>query len=138
MTKAEKLAAAAAKQPMITNPVETGTNVITKEEYTELAQFVFAQVVNILSKSYGPYGSMSLICRAGERFSTKDGWRILQHVQMDNNIYYQAVHRMFFEVCEQMNDTVGDGTTTVILMARRMYDHLTQVLDDIDMMDLPP
>lgn len=137
-SKAEIYQEAAIKHPMITNPVETGMNVVTKEEYTELAKFVFNQIVNVLSKSYGPYGSMSLINRASMRFSTKDGWRILMHTTFDHNVYYQAIHRMIFEICEQMNDTVGDGTTTVILMANRIYEELIKTLPKIDDMDLPP
>ena len=137
-TKNEIIAEAAAKHPIIANPIASGMNVVTKEEYTELAQFVFQQVVSVLSKSYGPYGSMSLINRSGYRFSTKDGWRILMYIAFDNNQYYQAIHRMIFDVCEQMNDTVGDGTTTVILIANRIYQALINSMDEIDKMDLPP
>lgn len=137
-SKNEIITEAAAMHPVVANPIATGMNVVTKEEYTQLAQFVFQRVVDVLSKSYGPYGSMTLINRAGYRFSTKDGWRILMYTVFDNNQYYQAIHRMIFEVCEQMNDTVGDGTTTVILIANRIYEKLVDVMDEIDEMDLPP
>lgn len=137
-SKSEILAAAAAEHPVITNPTATGMNVLTKEEYTNLAKFVFHQIVDVLSKSYGPYGSMTLINRSGYRFSTKDGWRILMYTVFNHNPYYEAIHRMIFEVCEQMNDTVGDGTTTVILMANRIYEQLINDMDNIEEMDLPP
>lgn len=137
-TKQGIIAKAAIMHPIISNPTVTGMNVVTKEEYTSLAKFVFQRVVDVLSKSYGPYGSMTLINRAGYRFSTKDGWRILMYTVFDGNPYYQAIHRMIFEVCEQMNDTVGDGTTTVILLANRMYECLIDHMDEIETMDLPP
>lgn len=137
-SKNEIIAEAAAQHPIIANPLASGMNVVTKEEYTNLAKFVFNQVVDVLSKSYGPYGSMTLINRSGYRFSTKDGWRILMYTVFDNNQYYQAIHRMIFDVCEQMNDTVGDGTTTVILIANRIYQALIDSMDEIDAMDLPP
>lgn len=138
MTKNEIITAAAAEHPIIANPIASGMNVVTKEEYTNLAKFVFGQIVDVLSKSYGPYGSMTLINRSGYRFSTKDGWRILMYTMFTNNQYYQAIHRMIFDVCEQMNDTVGDGTTTVVLIANRIYQALIDSMDEINDMDLPP
>lgn len=132
------LTEAAKKHPLILNPTATGSNVVTKEEYTELARFVFKQVVDILSKSYGPYGSMALINRMGMRFSTKDGWRILMHTYFKGNIYYDAIHHMIFDVCEQMNNAVGDGTTTVVLIANRIYECLVERMHEIEAMDLPP
>lgn len=137
-SKAESLQQAAAKQPLIINPIETGMNVVTKQEYTDLAKYVFGNIVDVLSKSYGPYGSMSLINRSGYRFSTKDGWRILLYTKFDTNPYYQAIRQMIFDVCEQMNDRVGDGTTTVILIANRIYQALLDSEVDLDDQDLPP
>ena len=137
-SKSEILSEAARMHPVITNPTATGMNVVTKEEYTELATFVFGRIVDVLSKSYGPYGSMTLINRAGRRFSTKDGWRILMHTQFESDRYYHAIRQMIFEVCSQMNNTVGDGTTTVILIANRIYQELVRYKDEMDALDLPP
>lgn len=137
-SKAEVLQHAVIKQPMITNPIETGMNVITKQEYSDLARYVFGNIVDVLSKSYGPYGSMSLINRSGYRFSTKDGWRILLYTKFDTNHYYQAIRQMIFDICEQMNDRVGDGTTTVILIANRIYQELLNSEVDLNDQDLPP
>jgi len=104
--------------PVLNEHVLTGLNLITKEEYSNLVNFVFNKIANILEKSYGPFGSHTIINKANYQFATKDGYRILMHTLFEGDKFYRIIHKQLFDVCEKLNNRVGDGTTTVILLSR--------------------
>lgn len=94
-----------------------------RENYTEDAAKVFAIVANIVQKSLGPYGANTVIEKNGVHRFTKDGWSILKEIIFRDH-FGRSIHQLIFEICSQVVVKVGDGSTSSIIAASRLYENL--------------
>jgi chaperonin GroEL len=79
--------------------------------------------VSILSKAvkvtFGPKGKMALIRKNQEVISTKDGVTVAKEIFLQNS-FANTGACLLKDAAIKMQETVGDGSTTVIILAEKM------------------
>lgn len=95
-------------------------NIIPQEDFEELVQEVFGVISENITKSLGPLGSSATIFDGTIVEATKDGYHILDKYIFHNR-YKKMVYNLIKTPCTKMNNTVGDGTTTVIALTNELY-----------------
>jgi len=74
------------------------------------------KLADIVSVTYGPYGRNCILDRLAGLLSTRDGATIARDVILSDQIENQGA-AFLKDACIQVNNTVGDGTTTTVLLA---------------------
>lgn len=99
---------------------EKNINVIPKEAFEKALSSTFQTISENISKSLGPLGSSATILDGLRPEATKDGFAILKNYRFTNRY-----KRMFFNLiktpCERLNNSVGDGTTTSIVLTNYLF-----------------
>lgn len=103
------------------NPSEPITNTLTKEEFENRVKMVFKTLEDVLSKSFGPYGSNTFIGDYPFVTTTKDGWSIMKNLLFADPMD-RLVAGLAKDICGRLNNTVGDGTTSAIIATNSMYE----------------
>lgn len=101
------------------------SNVVEKEALRRIQSETLAIIADTLLKSFGPYGSNSIIGKDGalSRY-TKDGHTILSHLQFADPIA-KAVHADIEEETLAQAKKVGDSTTSITLLSSVIFDALS-------------
>lgn len=101
------------------------SNVINHKHLSDLYMSILDDLSNILVRSYGPYGSNSLIQKGPDTFPiyTKDGHTILSNVKY-HNIVERTITSNILSITEYIVKHVGDGTTSAVLLSRNILDGL--------------
>lgn len=100
---------------------EPCVNVITKEQLEERIKKVFDIIWDKLSKSFGPGGAGTFISIYPNYYNTKDGFTIMKNIAFDKKID-QVISDMVMTICNRLNFTVGDGTTTATIATKSTYE----------------
>lgn len=100
---------------------EPRINIISKEKFEERVSEVFNILWEKLSKSFGPGGAGTFISRFPEYYTTKDGFTIMKNIAFDKKLD-QVISNMVRAICDRLNFTVGDGTTTAVIATKSTYD----------------
>lgn len=95
-------------------------NIIPQEEFEGLVHEVFNVIASNLSKSLGPLGSSATILDGMMTEATKDGHAILMKYRFHNR-YKKMIYNLIKAPCIRMNNTVGDGTTTAIVLTNALF-----------------
>ena len=110
-----------------TGPVEynryslyRNVNVMPQIEFKQLVRDTFQTLTETLRLTYGPYGSHIMITEGLDRISTKDGYHVFRAMDFTNS-YKKEVYTNILEICDRVNHMVGDGTTSCILLAEKMF-----------------
>lgn len=108
-------------------------NVISKEEFEYRVEKVFELLWKTLSKSFGPYGSSTLIYNYPFSHVTKDGFTIMKNTSMNTSetLLDQSIADMASDICGRLNYTVGDGTTSSIIATNSIYQKYRSMKDDL-------
>lgn len=96
--------------------VKAGMNIVSGEEYKEAFVGVSHAAADVLKKTLGPYGHTTVIDDGINRYSTKDGWSLVQRISFGDPLYntmYGFIKKISFSLVTR----VGDGTTTAIVAA---------------------
>ena len=91
-------------------------NIVTGDEYKEAFVGVSHAAADVLKKTLGPYGHTTVIDDGINRYSTKDGWSLVQRISFGDPLYntmYGFIKKISFSLVTR----VGDGTTTAIVAA---------------------
>jgi len=99
---------------------KTQSNIIPQEEFEGLIGEVFGVISDNLSKSLGPLGSSATILDGMMTEATKDGHAILMKYCFHNR-YKKMIYNLIKAPCIRMNNTVGDGTTTAIVLTNALF-----------------
>lgn len=101
------------------------SNVVEKEALRHIQSDTLAVISDALLKSFGPYGSNSIIGKDGalSRY-TKDGHTILSNLQFVDPIA-KAVHADIEEETLAQAKKVGDSTTSITLLSSAIFDALS-------------
>ena len=101
--------------------MEMLSNVLNNDTLKTIYMKVLNDLSKILSKSYGPYGSNTLIQKGANAFPiyTKDGHTILQNVKYINMIE-RTITSNILSITEYIVRHVGDGTTSAVLLSREI------------------
>lgn len=107
----------------VTFDFEPEINVISKEDLEERIGKVFHLLWQKLSKSFGPYGSQTIICNFPYKHVTKDGYTIFKSLVMNVQHSYidQIITDMVGDICGRLNYSVGDGTTSAVIATNSIY-----------------
>lgn len=96
-------------------------NLIPQEEFEDLIKEVFGVIADNMKKSLGPLGSSATILDGMMTEATKDGYSILNKYRFHNR-YKKMIYNLIKTPCTTMNNTVGDGTTTAIVLANAIFE----------------
>lgn len=95
-------------------------NVITSELFDERVKKVFQLLGDTLSKSFGPYGANTFISNYPHIHTTKDGYSIMKNLTF-STLLDRIISDLASGICNRLNATVGDGTTTSIVATNAIY-----------------
>ena len=101
---------------------EKNINIIPKKEFSELIEEVFSTISENLGKSLGPLGSNTTIFDGLYTSATKDGYSILKSMKF-RNIYKNMIYNLIKVPCTRLNNQVGDGTTSVVVLTSLMHSY---------------
>lgn len=84
---------------------------------------VFSKTAEALAKSYGPYGSSTIISNYPFNHVTKDGFSIMKMISFSKevNMIDDCIKNLIEAPCSRLNFSVGDGTTTAIIAVNSIY-----------------
>ena len=102
-------------------------NVIPETEFKQLVEDTFQTITETLRVTYGPYGRQIMISQLNDNISTKDGYRVFNALRFTNN-YKHKVYLNIQAICERVNHMVGDGTTSCVLLAEKMFNAVNSVI----------
>ena len=77
------------------------------------------QMARAVSVTYGPGGRTCILQRMSGMLATKDGVTVAREVQLTDSLENQGC-QILKEACIKVNNEVGDGTTTVAVLASAM------------------
>lgn len=97
---------------------------------------IVSKIANILSGSYGPYGSHTLLKNGNLQTHTytKDGKTILDNIKLTGEIS-EFILNEFKAITDHISNSVGDSTTTVVLLSKLI---LCEILDNKEFNKYPP
>lgn len=107
-------------------------NIIPKEDFRRLVADTFKVLTERLRDTYGPYGSTVMISTTtGDTVSTKDGFHAFQSMGFSHQ-YKNLVYKAIYKICARVNQNVGDGTTSCVLLAEKMFNNIRTCLKTTD------
>ena len=104
-----------------------GTNIVKGKELREIQQETLKQIKEALLNTFGPNGSTTMIKRSPGEFTntTKDGHTVLSNIKYTGMIE-QTVVQDLEELTTHVVKTVGDGTTSAIVLSSIIFDTLIE------------
>ena len=90
---------------------------------------ILTQIYNLISRTYGPSGNNILIHRSTLNHSfTKDGYTVINSMAY-NEPFANTILEMVKRASMQQARSVGDGSTTVVLVACELYRQLNNIVE---------
>lgn len=102
-------------------------NVIPEDAFHHLVTDTFKVITDVLRQTYGPYGSTILISDQNETTTTKDGYNIYCAMGFSHH-YKRMVYLAIKKIIERVNNNVGDGTTSCILLAEKIFNRINELI----------
>ena len=115
-------------------------NVLDSKTFQGRVSEIFQMTSDALSKSYGPYGSSTIISEYPYNHITKDGFSIMKKLSFskDVTIVDDAIKSLIEAPCSRLNYAVGDGTTTAIIAVNEIYQNFMIAKDNSEIFNLVP
>lgn len=107
--------------------MDHNVNVIPSNDFRMLVQDTFKVITNTVGSTAGPYGNQVLISYQNQSTTTKDGYNTFLSMSFSDP-YMRMVYLAIKNICERVNKTVGDGTTSCILVAEKLFNHLNDLI----------
>ena len=105
-------------------------NVMTKKDVKKRIKSVLNKIYNIVGSTSGPFGNDVIIQDNGlSHYTTKDGYTVMNHIVFKDDME-RVISDFIKKVSSKLNRTVGDGTTSAILVATKLYDALLSYSND--------
>lgn len=104
-------------------------NVVTRNTMRNIQSKTLHELEDILIRSFGPNGSNACIKKenALSRY-TKDGHTIIGSIQY-NGIIEQSIKDDIESITRHIVKTVGDGTTSAVILAATIFDYIVKLED---------
>lgn len=106
---------------------DNGVNVIPESDFRNLVRDTFNVITMVVGGTAGPYGSQIMRSYQNQSTTTKDGYNAFEALSF-NDPYKKMVYLAIKKICERVNNTVGDGTTSCILLAERIFNKLDDTI----------
>ena len=110
---------------------DNNVNVIPENDFKHLVEETFKCIADILRNTYGPYASSVVISEQSETFATKDGYNVFNAVGFSHT-YKRMIYLAIKKIIDRVNNNVGDGTTSCILLAEKMFREIEKVIKTVD------
>lgn len=104
-----------------------GTNIVKGEELRKVQQDTLHIIKDSLINTFGPNGSTTMIKKSPSDFAntTKDGHTVLSNIKFTGMIESTVVQEIN-ELTTHIVKTVGDGTTSAIILSSIIFDKLVE------------
>lgn len=106
-------------------------NVIPESDFKRLVSDTFKTITFVLKQTYGPYGASGIISDQSDTTTTKDGYNVFQSIGFQH-AYKRKVYLAINKIITRVNRTVGDGTTSCILLAEKIFNNLNKLINTPD------
>lgn len=110
---------------------DNNVNVIPEQDFKRLVADTFRCIADNLRNTYGPYASSVLISDQSETYATKDGYNVFNAIGFSHT-YKNMVYLAIKKIIDRVNHNVGDGTTSCILLAEKLFNELNHALKTVD------
>ena len=108
---------------------DKNVNVIPQQDFQRLVMDTFSTIAENLRMTYGPYASQILFFdSSGQTCTTKDGYNTFCELGFSHQ-YQALVYRTIKKIIDRVNRNVGDGTTSCILLAEKMFSELKPLIE---------
>lgn len=105
-------------------------NVVPEKDMRKIQRSTLKELAEILSHSFGPNGSVTCIKQDGaESRYTKDGHTILGQIHY-NGIIEQSVKDDIESITRHIVKTVGDGTTSAVLLSHIIFENIMKAKEE--------
>lgn len=105
------------------------TNVVEEQATIGKIRSVLKIIAKVLCGTLGPYGSTTIIQDAqSHHFATKDGYDLMNRITFDDEVG-RTILDIIRQVASNQVLTVGDGSTSAIIVANALFDALTSSHD---------
>lgn len=104
-----------------------GTNIVNGKELRKVQQDTLHIIKDSLVNTFGPNGSTTMIKKAPGEFAitTKDGHTVLSNLKF-TGVIEGSVAQEIQELTTHIVKTVGDGTTSAIILSSIIFDKLVE------------
>lgn len=104
-----------------------GTNIVKGTELRKVQQDTLHIIKDALVNTFGPNGSTTMIKKSPSEFAntTKDGHTVLSNLKFSGMIESTVVQELN-ELTTHIVKTVGDGTTSAIILSSIIFDKLVE------------
>lgn len=107
------------------------SNIIDETQAKREIRDSLGQIAEAITKSLGPYGSTTIIeDTIGEHVMSKDGYTILKRISYAFNIP-KTVLDIVKKVSRSLVRTVGDGSTSSVLIAERLFNAVDYLVTEL-------
>ena len=106
-------------------------NIIPEEDFKRLVRDSFKILADNLRRTYGPYGSQLILSQQSQTMTTKDGFNAFEAMGFSHT-YKRIVYLAIQNIINRVNRNVGDGTTSCILLAEKIFNNLNEVIKTPD------
>lgn len=126
--------------PLLNIGESPAINVMSANDFQKRVSEIFQMTADVLAKSYGPYGSSSIISEYPYQHVTKDGFSIMKKLSFSKDITLvdDAIKGLIETPCSRLNYAVGDGTTTAIISVNAIYQEYLNRMEEIKEENIPP
>lgn len=111
------------------------SNIVNQNNLRKTQQETLQKIKDVLSLTAGPYGSNTMLMH-DKRFTeySKDGFKVLRDIQFYDPIE-REIKEELVELTRHIVKTVGDGTTSSVIMSSLIFDQLCKYQSDTN---IPP
>jgi len=100
------------------------SNVMNEKEVRNEIINLLDKIHDIVGSTSGPFGKSVIIQDNGMmHFTTKDGYTVMERIVFKKP-FERTIHDFIKKVSSKLNRTVGDGTTSAVLISTRLYKSL--------------
>lgn len=100
---------------------EEYSNVIGEKDLHREARRTLRFEADLFAKTLGPYGMNTILeDKTLHHAITKDGYTVYQNVAIYNRVG-RAIARLIQKISGSVNEVVGDGTTSAVIVANELY-----------------
>lgn len=108
------------------------SNIVDKKNLRHVQEMTLDKISETLSHTAGPYGSNTIILgdpgKGESDIYTKDGHKVLCSIDFFNPLE-KSIQMQLKEITEYIVHTVGDGTTSTVMMCASIFKELNNYLE---------
>lgn len=109
------------------------SNIVDQKNLRNVQAMTLQKIADTVANTAGPYGSNTIILgdplQGKSDIYTKDGHKTLLHIDFFNPLE-KSIQSQLVEITEYIVKTVGDGTTSTVLMCNSVFKAITEYIEN--------